>query len=67
MKAFNDNCVGKMECSMPFDFSTMFDAPCNQEIVRRIAGKTTYGPAKIFGMAVCEKDDVSVLGFKITR
>jgi hypothetical protein len=38
LKAFNDNCIGKMECDMPFDFLTMFDAPCNEEIVRRRAG-----------------------------
>jgi hypothetical protein len=35
--------------------------------VRRRAGKTFYGPAKIFGMAVCEKDGAKILKWKISR
>ena len=52
---------------MPFDYQTMFDEKCNQEIVKRKAGKEFYGPPKIFGLAVCEKDGVNLLGNKLTR
>lgn len=52
---------------MPLDFETMFDDKCNQEIVRRKAGKVFYGPPKIFALAVCEKDGVNFLGNKLSR
>lgn len=64
---FNTNCVGKAECEMPLDYKSMFTDECNQEIVRRKAGKIFYGPPKVFGMAVCEKDGVMMAGKKLTR
>jgi hypothetical protein len=47
---------------MPIEYATMFDDKCNQEIVRRKAGKVFYGPPKVIALAVCEKDGVSFLG-----
>lgn len=38
IEAFNTACVGKNECEMPIDISTMFDATCKEEIVRRQMG-----------------------------
>ena len=65
--AFKDNCIGKSECSLPFDYATMFDAECNQEIASRRGGDKTNGPPKIFGLVSCEKDGVDLLGNKLTR
>ena len=52
---------------MPIDFTTMFDTDCNIEIAKRNAGNVFYVPSKIYGMAVCEKEGVSLFGIQLTR
>jgi hypothetical protein len=52
---------------MPLDYNTMFNKACNDEIVSRRAGNIGNGPAKIYGVALCEKDGVMLLGNKIER
>jgi len=39
VKSFNATCLGKKECELPIDISTMFDATCQEEIVRRQLGQ----------------------------
>jgi hypothetical protein len=45
-----------MSCEFELDLETMFDDTCNNEIDRRLLGKTSYGPAKVYALFECEAD-----------
>lgn len=65
---FDTKCVGKAECEIEFNYQTMFNDRCIQEIERRQKGKTFYGPAKVIGLARCEQDYIEVNeSWNITR
>jgi hypothetical protein len=45
-----------MSCEFELDLETMFDDTCNYEIYRRLLGKTSFGPAKVYALFECEAD-----------
>lgn len=61
ISTFETACIGQQECEMPIDIITMFDTTCQEEIVRRQMGQVNYGPLKIYGLAECEKELVTIL------
>jgi len=45
----------------------MFSPDCQDEIQRRHNGNTFYGPSKVYAIAQCEIQTVSLLGTLMTR
>lgn len=46
---------------MPIDYVNMFDGTCNKELSSRQSGTTTYGPPKVYAIAVCEQEYIQVM------
>jgi hypothetical protein len=52
---FKVHCKGKSVCSMYLEYDKIFTSECIYEINRRMIGRSPYGPAKVYGIAQCEK------------
>ena len=57
---FDKSCLGKSVCSMKLDYLQIFSDECTYEIERRNQGFSPYGPPKVYAIAACRKDFVSV-------
>mmetsp|Transcript_27946 Transcript_27946/g.42242 ORF Transcript_27946/g.42242 Transcript_27946/m.42242 type:complete len:487 (+) Transcript_27946:260-1720(+) len=59
-EAFNADCLGKQRCNLFLDFDKVFDSDCQYEMSRRLAGKTFYGPPKVYLLTMCSRDSIEV-------
>ena len=57
---FEKSCVGKSVCSMKLEYSEIFSEECSYEIYRRNKGFSPFGPPKVYAIAACRRDEVSV-------
>jgi hypothetical protein len=64
---FSEDCYGKRVCSMLIDYEKSFSDECQWEIKRRNNNQRFYGPAKAYGIALCEIDTVDMGKIKMTR
>lgn len=64
---FNEDCLNKRVCSMLIDYNDVFSPECQYEIKRRNNNQVFYGPAKAYGIAMCEINTVDLGSIKLTR
>jgi hypothetical protein len=43
---------------MYLEYDSIFTSECLYEIDKRMEGRSPYGPAKVYGIAACEKTSI---------
>ena len=60
----SQQCQGEEKCEVQIKFE---DSWCDQEIEKRTLGKTHYGTAKYYGLALCTSDTVLLGSLELSR
>lgn len=62
---FETYCSGKSRCTLPIDFTKVFDNECRYQLRLRLKGRSDYGPPRVYALAACT--DEVLEPFNISR